>query len=307
MAAPLRMLSHTWLPFRPPQRSLSAPQPFLKYLQASSPCLRHSFSTTLRHNVAKKARTPPKTYQPPVKLTKAPATNTYKPFAQTLAERSNPTVLYQSSSHTTYKVGCYSIGILMFGWVLHAVNQISNYPPKNFPVYLKSLFYGICFIAGGMGLLFFLRPFRIIQSIVAIPTILPNGARTLRLQIESTRMFPGIRPKTVTAPATSIHLSSPLFQQRSGGVPLRALEERRLAQERASRLNQGNLFLLPFRQLRFLFWKGWRVVKGVFTNSPFIYLRVQGYNGTWKLGQGSGWALEEGRAIDRVVKYSVTA
>ncbi|KAL8733793.1 MAG: hypothetical protein Q9181_003441 [Wetmoreana brouardii] len=301
MAAALKMLSHTWLPFR------SAPQPFLKHLQASSPCLRHTFATTSRHNVAKKTTLLPKTYQFTPKPTKAPATNTYKPFAQTLAERSNPTVLYQSSSHTTYMVGCYGIGILMFGWVLHSVNQVYNYPPINLAVYLKSLFYGICFIAGGMGVLFILKPFRIIQSIVAVPTIFPNGARTLHLQIECIRMFPGIRPKTITVPATSIHVSSPLFQERSGGVPLRFLKERRLAQERASRLNQGNLFSLPFRQLQFLFWKGWRVVKGVFTNNPFIYLRVQGYNGTWKLGKGSGWALEEGRAIDRIVKYSVTA
>ena len=64
---------------------------------------------------------------------------------------------------------------------------------------------------------------------------------------------------------------------------------------------------LPFRQLNFHLWKGFQALKGVFARNPFIYLRAKGYNASWKLGREAGWALDEGRAIDRVVKSRVTA
>lgn len=134
-----------------------------------------------------------------------------------------------------------------------------------------------------------------------------NGRRTLHLQIESARMFPGLKPRTVSVPATDVRLSQPLFQERSGGVSLKVLEARRLQQERASKLGEGNIVSLPFRQLRFLLGKGFQAIKAIFTNNPFIYLRAQGYNGSWKLDKESGWALEDGRAIDRIVKYKLTA
>ncbi|KAL8694982.1 MAG: hypothetical protein Q9218_000454 [Villophora microphyllina] len=205
-----------------------------------------------------------------------------------------------------YMVGCYSLGIVLFGWIVHAINQIYNYPPINFSRFFKGMYYGVCVIAIGMAGVFIMRPFRIIQTIQAIPHF-RNGKRTLHLQIESTRMLPFLKPASVSVPASSVHLSRQLAQERLNGIPLKVLERRRLQEERARKIAKGNLFTLPFRQLSFLFGKGWRSVLAVFTDNPFIYLRVEGYNWTWKLGMDSGWALEEGRALDRIVKYRATA
>ena len=119
-------------------------------------------------------------------------------------------------------------------------------------------------------------------------------------------MFPGIKPKTVTVPANVIGLSRPLFDERPTHISPKNLEVQRLQQERIDRRkNEGNILLLPFRQLRHLFGKGLSALGAVFTNNPFIYLTADGYGGTWKLGKESGWALEDGRVLDRIVKSRV--
>ena len=119
-------------------------------------------------------------------------------------------------------------------------------------------------------------------------------------------MFPGIKPKTVSVPGNDIKISRPLSQERSGVGSAGTFEAHRLEAERTQKLRQGNYFLLPFRQLGFHLSKGIRVLKDAFTKNPFIYLRVKGFNSSWKLDMETGWALENGRAIDRIVKSRVT-
>ncbi|KAL8944750.1 MAG: hypothetical protein Q9211_000466 [Gyalolechia sp. 1 TL-2023] len=245
---------------------------------------------------------PPKTAPKP---RKAPPSSTYKPFTQTIAERSEPTLLYQGGSVTTYMAGCYSIGLLIIGWTVHAAGQIYYHPPPFFNRFLKIMFYGVCVIAVYMGTIFIMRPYRIVQTIQALP-VSTKGVRSLHLQIESARLFPGVRPRAVSVLATDVSLSEPLHGEKHGGEPLRVLELRRKEAEKARRLTQGNLMSLPLRQLWFHLWKGFQALKGAFTNNPFISLRAKGYQGSWKLGKGDGWALDEGRALDRILKTRVT-
>ena len=37
----------------------------------------------------------------------------------------------------------------------------------------------------------------------------------------------------------------------------------------------------------------------------FIYIQVKGRNGSWKLDKRAAWALDEGRAVDRLVKHQL--
>lgn len=116
-------------------------------------------------------------------------------------------------------------------------------------------------------------------------------------------MLPFLKPASVSVPASSVHLSRQLAHERLNGIPVKTLQARRLQEERAKKIPKGNLFTLPFRQLSFLFWKGRQSLSALYRESPFIHLRVQGYNWAWKLGMDSGWGLEEGRALDRIVKH----
>ncbi|KAI4285346.1 MAG: hypothetical protein L6R38_000702 [Xanthoria sp. 2 TBL-2021] len=202
--------------------------------------------------------------------------------------------------------GCYSIGLLIFGWIAHTTSLIHTWSPVKYGIYLKVGYYSMIAMAGAMATVFIIRPFRIIQTIQVVPTTLRQNQKSLLLQIESSRMFPGIKPKTVSIPVNDIKLSRPLFQERSSVNSAATLEARRLEAERFRKLRQGNYFLLPFRQLGFHLSKGVRGVKDAFTKNPFIYLRAKGFNGSWKLDKETGWALENGRAIDRIIKSRVT-
>ena len=112
---------------------------------------------TLRRLASKAAKTTPKAPLRAGKSVKAPASNAYKPFAQTFAERKTPTLLYQASSHTSYMLGCYSVGIVLIVWAAHTTNQMWHYPPIKFASYLKAMFYGICTVSAGMAVIFFKR------------------------------------------------------------------------------------------------------------------------------------------------------
>ncbi|KAI4167815.1 MAG: hypothetical protein LQ343_006887 [Gyalolechia ehrenbergii] len=293
------MSSHPRLLFRLSQTSVTPRRFLFSYFQRTSPCLRSTFSTT-RQCASKKTRSvsPPKI---PSKPRKAPPSSTYKPFTQTIAERSEPTLLYQGGSNTIYIAGCYSLGLLILAWTVHAAGQVYYHPPPFFNRFLKSMFYGACVLTVSMGTFFIIRPYRIIQTIQALP-VSAKGARTLHLQIESARLLPGIRPRTVSVPATDISLSEQLHAEKHGGVSLHVLELRTKEAEKARRLREGNFMTLPLRQLGFHLWRGFQALKGVFTNNPFIYLRAKGYQGSWKLGKGVWWALDEGRALDRILR-----
>lgn len=277
-------------------------------LRQYSPCLRRTFSSSLRQCAVKKPKAPPKPSQyTPKRAIKAPAPTSYKPLALTLASRAEPTLLYQGASYTLYAIGSYMVGLLCLSWAVHATYMMYYHPPPSFNRLLKSLYFGICGLAVGMGILFIIRPYRVVRSIQALPMTSGKGVLSLHLQVESAPLFPGIRPRTVSVPADSVILSEHLHSDTYGGIPLRLLELRRQRLEKAKRLGEGSFLLLPFRQLGFHLWNGWQALKGSFLSEPFIYLRAKGYHGTWKVGKEAGWALDEGRAIDRIVKTRMTA
>ncbi|KAL9601130.1 MAG: hypothetical protein Q9219_002729 [cf. Caloplaca sp. 3 TL-2023] len=272
----------------------------IRYLPSYFRC---DFSTSIRQCAAKKVHAPSKALKHAPKPTRAPASSSYKPFSQSLAERSEPILLYQGASNTIYMLGCYSLGLLISGWSIHSSRQIHNHPPPYFNRFLRIMLYGVCALAAGMGALFIIRPYRIVQTIQALP-VTSRGVRTLHLQIESARVLPGIRPSTVSVPASDITISHQLHADKYNGIPAEVLEQRRKEAEKFRKLREGNFMTLPIRQLGFHVWKGFQALKKIFSSNPFIYIRAKGYQGSWKLGSEAGWALDEGRAIDRIVKTS---
>ena len=302
----------------------------LKQPKDSLPCLRRTLSTSIRQYAAKTTRLatkPPRSNQIASKPIRGPASGNYKSFNQTLAERSEPLLLYQAASHTIYMAGCYGVGLLIFGWIAHTTSLIHTWTPVKYGQYLKIGYYSMLAMAGAVATMYIIRvsyahslpsitfmvttlcqPFRIIKTIQAVPITLKPNQKSLHLQIESTRMFPFIKPKTVSIPVNDATLSRPLFLERSHGESSNTLEaRRRLEAEKLRKLWQGNFFLLPFRQLGFHLSKGFRGLKDAFMKNPFIYLRAKGFNNSWKLDKESGWALDDGRAIDRIIKTSMTS
>lgn len=48
------------------------------------------------------------------------------------------------------------------------------------------------------------------------------------------------------------------------------------------------------------------VFKSIIWKDDFIYMQVAGRNGTFKLDRNAAWALDDGRALDRVVKHRLS-
>ncbi len=66
-----------------------------------------------------------------------------------------------------------------------------------------------------------------------------------------------------------------------------------------------NLLTLPFRQANYWIWRGFIGVRRAFTNEGFHYLHVKGHNRVWKLDSDPAWALDDGKALDRLVKIKI--
>ena len=68
-------------------------------------------------------------------------------------------------------------------------------------------------------------------------------------------------------------------------------------------MERTNLMTVPFRQANYLIWRAFQALKRVLTKEGFIYVQIKGRNGTWKLDQDAAWILDDGRALDRLVKH----
>ena len=76
-------------------------------------------------------------------------------------------------------------------------------------------------------------------------------------------------------------------------------------QAKMREIEKSRILTLPFRQASYWLWKAFEAFKKVWSKDGFIYIRVKGMNGTWKLDKNAAWALDDGRALDRLVKHEL--
>lgn len=92
--------------------------------------------------------------------TSSPKSNifqTYRSFAEKLAARQSPTLLYQASSHKGFTIGCYALGA--FCWAYAGINFYNEYlhPPPGVMNWIPILFGTLCVIMTGFGTWFIRR------------------------------------------------------------------------------------------------------------------------------------------------------
>ena len=64
----------------------------------------------------------------------------------------------------------------------------------------------------------------------------------------------------------------------------------------------GGILSLPFRQAGFWIGRGFSGIRKAFTNQGLLKLHIRGHNTGWKLEHRAAWALDEGQALDKLVK-----
>ena len=133
-------------------------------IRCNGPCTNSIFSNTSSRMASSKARPPPKSRSlpsTPAKTSTPPRPGTYvsiprnpayRPFAQSLALRPSPTLLYQVHSQTNFTVGCYIVGGILI--VVSVINFYNEYlhPLERTWAYIPTMMAGLCLAMLVLGL-----------------------------------------------------------------------------------------------------------------------------------------------------------
>lgn len=117
--------------------------------------------------------------------------------------------------------------------------------------------------------------------------------------------MPLISPQSVSVPSADVSISSPLFTGNDDQI-LAEMAELQRRKERANAFdNNGGLLTLPVRQASYWMGRSIAAVKKALFNEGFLKLHLKGRNITWKLEKDADWALDDGQALDKLVKIRI--
>ncbi|KAI9755374.1 MAG: hypothetical protein M4579_004303 [Chaenotheca gracillima] len=287
------------------------PRPFQCLRLQPKPCRSFSICPSLRLASKKQAPRLPSTSQ--TAKGRSNAVLQTQSFADTLAIRSSPTLLYQAPPYRAFILGSYAFSFFCFSYAGWNFYQHYLFPPPGLATWVPIAFGVVCIFMTGFGTWLLLGPSRIIRSISAIPLrspsahslTTPRGA-PLNLEIELFPVLPGISPRRrIIIPPSSFNLSSRLYQPYADPeAALRYITPREaaLAREAEIKYDREHIMTVPFRHLSQALFKVFVSLRRVWTREGFTRVFVQGRKGVWKLDAGGGWAMDEGRALDRLVK-----
>lgn len=125
------------------------------------------------------------------------------------------------------------------------------------------------------------------------------------LQIERTSTVPFKQSVVLEVSPTDVTLSSHLCNDNAEQRIEALIEEMTEREEQLRASEKTHIMTLPFRQANYWMWRGFMGVRRAFTNEGFHYLHVKGQNRVWKLDSDPAWALDGGKALDRLVKVKL--
>ena len=125
------------------------------------------------------------------------------------------------------------------------------------------------------------------------------------LQIERTPILPFKQRKPYIVPPGDVTISSPVFNDDAQRKLEATIAEIAWREDRLRAFAKTNLLTLPFRQAGYWMWRAFVGIRSAFTGGGFHQLHVRGNNRVWKLGKDPAWALENGKALDKLVKIKL--
>ncbi|OHF02711.1 hypothetical protein CORC01_02107 [Colletotrichum orchidophilum] len=337
MAASSRGLSLRLLLLGPRPGPLSATQPLLsRRLFSSLSPLRYAAKhsrTTAPTNLTRNAALSKPTTKAPLpstapKTTTNPATagaGSAYALATQLAQRTQPTVLYEAVSHFWMKLSAWSATLMFYSYAGINYYTILLHPPEDIAFWVPHAFAVICVAMAGFGSYFLYNSLNIVKLIRAVPTasllkpaagkngkaaaaaVLPLGVTSAKthpivLEITCKRMMPGTPKKLLVAPE-QVSIPGRIYSPLIAPTPAmeRAAARQRQVQAKADwEYDKGHLMTTPFRHASKGFKAAWYGVRRAVTKEGFMKMEV-GKN-KLKLDVATGWALDDGRALDRLVK-----
>ncbi|KAK0112980.1 hypothetical protein ONS95_014694 [Cadophora gregata] len=284
-------------------KNVRSSTPLKKVIQKKKPS-----STPLKSASTVKASAPP---------APTPAPLVYKSYATSLAEKTHSTHLYEAPSHTVYILTCY--GTAGFCFTYAAISFWSNYllAPPDLATWIPVALGGVSFLMACLGGWLVLGPARLVKSIIAVPRnvgmikeglIKPGSGPTaseLQIEVELRKMFPVpffparkfyVKPEEIELPHrfVPVNKTTRIHESRER-AKFEAMEKQRMLE-----YERNHLLTLPFRRMSQLTYKLFIELKRVWTREGMMKVDIQ--NQRYKVDISAGWALEGGRALDRLAK-----
>jgi hypothetical protein len=261
----------------------------------------------------KKPKMPPTGIKP----SKTPATTsladkvqpaTHFSYAQRLAMKTRPTILYEAAPQTGFLISSYGAAFFCFGsaginsWfnVFNLPAGISQWVPVGFGV--------ISFVFAALGTVFALRPTSIIRLIKVLPysASQASGSSSQRVMLEVTarRIAPiplplkrmQVAPEQVAMVNRMQH--RPVVLSREEMAAKKLEEAKRRKEEREYELD--HLMTAPFRDAGRASSTIFGNIRRGLTGEGFAPVYINGVK--YKLDIDGGYALENGQILDRLVK-----
>ncbi|KAI9707464.1 MAG: hypothetical protein M1836_000425 [Candelina mexicana] len=221
-------------------------------------------------------------------------------FINNLATRSKSTLLYQAPSHRAYVLGSYAIGIYFLTYSGYTFYTVYLYPSPDLQVWVPYAMGVVCVFTACLGAWILLGSVRLIRSITAIPV--RSMPLAVSLHIESRRIvsLPFVRNEVLNIAPSEFLLSSLLAEAPGKKLSLANREVLPLEKE-ARKLDRKRFMSTPSRHTGRSVWRALRYLSRLWTREGFQRVLIRGRVGHWQLDKQGGWALEQGRALDRLV------
>lgn len=235
----------------------------------------------------------------------APRPQSYLPnqalYAQTLASKHSPTLLYEAPTSNVYAVTCYGIsGFCMLYGVWHFYDALLTPHPGLWWV-IPYFMGGVCIFTIGAGVYVAAGVRRLVKSVTAVP-ITNAGGRDLLIRLEARSMLPWVSGKVVEVSPEQLTLASrvavanesaenSLASKRFDSHRTRAEAELLRKKEREYELD--HIMTKPFRDIGRGLNGFLSSVGRILLREGFVKMFVNGKQ-VWRMDAQFGWAMDNG-------------
>ncbi|KAH6653839.1 hypothetical protein BKA67DRAFT_261932 [Truncatella angustata] len=285
----------------------------------TSPCLRlqqssRFFASGMRPS--KKTVTNSKPL-PVVKTTAKAAAPSTRPaasssYAQALAQRPGGAVLYEGAGQRAFIASSYMAGFTCIGGAaLNTIFNVYNVPP-GVPEWTAYAFGSVGLMLAILGMNFVLKPANIVRRITLLPAVaaapktkggyVPPAKLQVEVLYRRLNPIPGLPLKKQIVEPRDIVLKSRMYNPRPfGSQPGPTLSQEWIQHKKAkSGYDKEHLMTAPIRDAGWIFSGFFAAVRRGLTGEGFAPIEVKGQ--MLKLDISNGYILEEGKAMDRVLR-----
>ncbi|KAK1827259.1 hypothetical protein QBC39DRAFT_420789 [Podospora conica] len=239
-------------------------------------------------------------------------------FLAQLAARGR-TTLYEAPSHFWYRTSSYGAAIFCISYTVYQYWETYTHPPsEGLAWWVPNAFFIICMFTASLGTYFAMGTLRIVRTIEAIPTAAEALPRALLgrpaaqrppiyILVHTQRMIPFLPTKKVAYWPDEVRLPFRMTEAmaRARPVPvsardrLLAKQAEREANEKRAQYDREHLMTVPFRDGKRAAGSVWGQIQRSFSREGFATIELRSWK--YKIDVTGGWALEDGRAMDRVL------